>query len=273
MTEGPPDIAGGWDVLADAYQREVGWPDDELAWGLRCPAERDLRLVSDVLPGADVLVLGCGGGQDLVALAALGAATLTGIDPSAAQLRHAAARLESAGLQARLVRTDATSLGAVGDATVDVVVAVQALDYVEHLDRCVAEVARVLRPGGVFACSVLHPADLSTDEGPPYGWHTSYFTSQRDWVWDGLADEDVPLRSWFRSPSVWFTTVTEGGLRVERLLEPAPIDDPRWIERGWLDECSSAKLELVPGSILLRARRPRDPRAAADEDRRGNGLG
>lgn len=256
MDDGP-DNAAAWDVLAAAYQEHVGWPEDELHWGLACPPESDLRLVRDVVPGARTLVLGCGGGQELVALARLGSGPLVGIDPSVEQLRHARLRLEEAGLDARLLPRVAESLDGMEDGSIDLVVSVQALDYVRDLGACFAEVARVLRPGGVLAFSVLHPADLSTAEEPPYGWHSSYFTAERDWVWDGLADRDVALRSWFRSPSAWFTAVTEAGLTVERLLEPGPVDDrSAWIERGWLDERSARKLDLVPGTIALRAVRP-----------------
>jgi SAM-dependent methyltransferase len=252
-----PDITAGWDRLAAAYQREVGWPEDELSWGLRCPSERELGLVSDVARGAATVVIGCGGGQDLVALAHLGAGPLTGIDPSAEQLAHAARRCEAAGVDARLVRAGAEDLAVLADGTADLVVSVQALDYVADLAACFGEVRRILRPGGRLAFSVLHPADLSTDDRPPHGWHTAYFTEQRDWEWSGLADEPVRLRSWFRSPAAWFTAVTAAGLEVTRLLEPAPVADPRWRELGWLDEATEAKLDLVPGTIALTAVRPR----------------
>jgi SAM-dependent methyltransferase len=255
-----PDNAAGWDRLAAAYQRDVGWPEDELSWGLRCPTERELRLVSDVVRGADTVVLGCGGGQDLVALGRLGAATLTGVDPSAEQLAHAARRAEAAGMDVHLVRAGAEQLDALGDEVADLVVSVQALDYVADLAACFAEVRRILRPGGRLAFSVLHPADLSTEDPPPHGWHTSYFTEQRDWEWDGLADRPVRLRSWFRSPANWFTAVTAAGLQVTRLLEPAPVDDPRWRQLGWLDATTEAKLDLVPGTIALTAVRPRHRR-------------
>lgn len=56
-----PDNEAAWDALADAYQEHVGWPEDELTWGLRCPPESDLRVLG--VADAAVLVLGCGGGQ------------------------------------------------------------------------------------------------------------------------------------------------------------------------------------------------------------------
>lgn len=251
-----PDNERSWDVLADAYQEHVGWPDDELTWGWRVPVEGELELVSDVVAGATTVVLGCGGGQDLVALARLGAGELTGLDVSAGQLRHARRRLADAGVHAELVHAAATELGPLADGSTDLVVSVQALDYVEDVARLFAEVRRVLRPGGVLAFSVMHPAEAATEDVPPYAWTSSYFSAERDWVWDGLADEDPAFRSWFRSPAAWFTAVTEAGLVVERLVEPPPVDDRRWVERGWLDADSYAKLDMVPATILLRARRP-----------------
>ena len=103
---------------------------------------------------------------------------------------------------------------------------------------------------------MLHPADLRTAADPPHGWDRSYFDAEERWTWDGLADDDVDLVSWFRSPAAWFTAATDAGLVVDRLLEPAPVDDRRWIDRGWVDEVGYAKADLVPATILLRARRP-----------------
>lgn len=266
-TQGPspgtPDNAAAWDTLAASYDHEVGWPERELAWGIRCPPESQLRVISDVVSGATTTVVGCGGGQDLVALHRLGATNLTGIDPSSAQLERARDRLDNAGVPGRLLLGDDRRLNKLAAGHADLVVTVQALDYVEDLERCLGGVARALRPGGVFAMSVLHPADVSTADTPPYGWHTSYHREERDWSWDGLSDEPVVLRSWFRSPSAWFTAASDAGLVVERMLEPAPGPADPWVERGWLDDASSAKLELVPSTFVLRARRPDEPSSSA----------
>ncbi len=258
-----PDNTAAWDTLSASYDREIGWPDRELAWGIRCPPESQLQVISDVVTGADTTVVGCGGGQDLLALHRLGATGLTGLDPSTAQLERARQRLDTAGVRAHLLLGDDRRLDELPAGHADLVVTVQALDYVEELDRCLRGVVRALRPGGVFAMSVLHPADVSTADTPPFGWHTSYHREQRDWSWDGLTDEPVRLRSWFRSPSTWFTAVSDAGLVVERMLEPAPGPAEPWVERGWLDEASAAKLDLVPSTFVLRARRPGGPAAPA----------
>lgn len=251
-----PDNAAGWDRLADAYQAHIGWPDGALAWGFRCPPESDLQVLAGATSEARTLVLGCGGGQDLVALARLGVGALTGIDPSARQLDHARARLDRAGLDATLVRTGAEDLGALDDAAFDLVVSVQALNYVADAGRCFSEVHRVLAPGGTLAFSVMHPADALTSDSPPHGFERAWWDVASDWVWDDLAESDVPLRSWFHSTADWFTLVSDAGLVTERLIEPPPIEDPTWLDNGWLDELTYAKLDVVPATIILRASRP-----------------
>jgi len=250
----PPDNRAAWDALAGAYQEHVGWPDEALTWGFRCPPESELRVLGD-LTGARVLVLGCGGGQDLVALARMGAARLSGIDISDEQLVHAGARLAAAGRKARLVQGSADDLRRFRSGSVDVVASVQALNYVERLDRCFAEVYRVLVPGGRFAFSVLHAADASTAETHPHAWHRSYFAAQADWTWDGLTEDAVELRSWYPTVAGWATAMIDAGFELERLIEPAPIDDRSWIDRGWLDEASYAKLDLVPATLIVAGRR------------------
>lgn len=253
MTD-PDGNARSWDTLADAYQHEVGWPEDDLAWGIRCPRESQLA----VLAGASgaTLVLGCGGGQDLVALARLGLGPLTGLDASPRQLAHARMRLAAHDLEADLVESDAADLSRFAADSFAMVVSVQALDYVGDAAACFGHIARVLRPGGTLAFSVVHPADAATAETTPFGWEHSYFDVEREWVWDGLADADPVLRSWYRSPADWFTLVTGAGLVVDRLLEPPPSPDPWWHESGWVDADGWAKLDRVPGTIVVRARRP-----------------
>lgn len=251
-----PDNAAGWDRLADAYQAHVGWPDQALTWGFRCPPESDLQVLAGVTSGARTLVLGCGGGQDLVALARLDVGALVGIDPSARQLEHARARLDAAGLDAELVRARAEDLEAFDDASFDLVVSVQALNYVGDAARCFTEVRRVLEPGGTLAFSVMHPADALTSDSPPHGFERPWWDVASDWVWDDLAESDITFRSWFHSTAGWFTLVTGAGLVVDRIAEPPPVADRTWIDTGWLDERTYAKLDVVPGTIIVRAHRP-----------------
>ena len=96
-----------------------------------------------VPPGARVLDLACGSAPTGELLRA---ASYLGLDLSHAELRLGAAR----GL--RVARADAARLP-VADAAVDVVVCSMALQLLP-LEPALAEVRRVLRPGGTFAATV-----------------------------------------------------------------------------------------------------------------------
>jgi SAM-dependent methyltransferase len=98
------------------------------------------------LDGLGVLDVGTGDGAYGVALASHGA-RVTGLDVSLPALGAAARRARSSGTPRALVAGDAPSLP-FGSGTFDLVVAVTALCFVRSPQQAVAEIARVLRPGG-----------------------------------------------------------------------------------------------------------------------------
>ena len=111
--------------------------------------ERSFELL-EPRPGARLLDVGCGTGEDVLALAprVLPGGRVTGIDVSAAMIDEARRRVGAAVGRAVDLRVgDATRLD-LGDATVD---GCRAERTLQHLDRpadAVAEMARVTRPGG-----------------------------------------------------------------------------------------------------------------------------
>ncbi len=94
----------------------------------------------------DVLDVGCGDGTSAVTLAGL-RARVSGLDASMPALRAAGSRAEAAGVQVSLVAGDAGALPFEAR-TFDLAVTVTALCFVSDPERAVAEIARVLRPGG-----------------------------------------------------------------------------------------------------------------------------
>lgn len=96
--------------------------------------------------GLDVLGSGCGVGGSLVAWWTAGAATVTGleIDPAIVEM----AQLRVAGLDGvRALLYDGGELP-FDDGSFDVVESLDVLEHVPHPQRYIAELTRVLRPGG-----------------------------------------------------------------------------------------------------------------------------
>ena len=137
---------------ASLYQAEDWW--DGSVRGLRqlrklVPARFAYfdRIVPD-WRGLDVLDLGCGGGFMAEPLARRGAAVI-GVDPCPQAVAAAARHARGTGLDIDY-RVGAGETLPLADAAVDVVVCVDVLEHVDDLDAVLAEVARVLRPGGLL---------------------------------------------------------------------------------------------------------------------------
>jgi 2-polyprenyl-3-methyl-5-hydroxy-6-metoxy-1,4-benzoquinol methylase len=148
------------------------------------------------LDGAAVLCLAGGGGQQSAAFALLGA-NVTVFDLSADQLerdRHAAKHY---GIDVRTIQGDMRDLSPLGAAAFDVVYQPHSLGFVPDARLVFAQVARVLRPGGVYHFAIANPfyAGLSerdwNGEGYtlklPYVDGAEVVTPDADWVYPGGA--------------------------------------------------------------------------------------
>lgn len=242
--------AKGWDAIGPRYQAERGWPHRDLFWGHRVPPESQLRALGDV-GGKRTIVLGCGGGQDVVALSRLGATGLVGVDLSDVQLEHARALIANEGVSARLEQRSMSDLSIFPDESFELAVSSHAMTYVEHMEECAREVKRVLAPNGQFGFSVHHPIDASTSDEPPYGFRKPYFQVRTDWAWRSLGGEKAPFTSYHRTVSDWFTLIAEAGFVVDKLMEPRPSEHVLWAGADY-----DQKLDWTPGTLIIVARKP-----------------
>lgn len=141
-----------YDAVADR------WWSDEIRW---------VRTLKNMVPGRlswfdrqidwqgkTVLDLGCAGGFMAEALEARGA-QVTGIDPAADAIAAAQAHAAQTG---KAIRYDVGVGEALpyADDSFDAVVCVDVLEHVQSLPQVVAEVARVLRPGGLFLFDTIN---------------------------------------------------------------------------------------------------------------------
>ncbi|NBE08206.1 bifunctional 2-polyprenyl-6-hydroxyphenol methylase/3-demethylubiquinol 3-O-methyltransferase UbiG [Paragemmobacter ruber] len=124
-------------TLKNLVPGRLGWFDGQIDWA-----------------GKAVLDLGCAGGFMAEALARRGAA-VTGIDPAAEAIGAARAHARAAGLRIGYDVGVGEALP-YADAAFDAVVCVDVLEHVADLHKVLAEVARVLRPGGLFLFDTIN---------------------------------------------------------------------------------------------------------------------
>ncbi len=109
--------------------------------------------------GKDVLDLGCAGGFMAEALAARGA-HVTGIDPAADAIDAARAHARATGLRIGYDVGVGEALP-YDDSSFDAVVCVDVLEYVADLHKVLSEVARILRPDGLFLFDTINRNPLA----------------------------------------------------------------------------------------------------------------
>ena len=145
------DVASRWwsvDIrwvrtLKNMVPARLRWFDQAITW-----------------PGKEVLDLGCAGGFMAEALDERGA-RVTGIDPATEAIAAARAHAQTAG---RDIRYDTGKGEALpyDPESFDAVVCVDVLEHVDDLSKVVLEVARVLRPGGVFLFDTINRNPVAT---------------------------------------------------------------------------------------------------------------
>lgn len=153
IDKAPDRIAGMFDAIAGRYDLLNHLLSVGLDRRWRARAVRALRLT-----GVETVLDVCTGTGDLaIALAsgargASGAARVVGIDFAGEMLRHGSRKLAARALEDRvyLLRADATRVP-LPDGSVDAATVAFGIRNVEHPDRALAELHRVVRPGGRIA--------------------------------------------------------------------------------------------------------------------------
>lgn len=201
LPECSADMAAVAAVLEERRRRSQEFFDrharqwDDLARTLLPVPGYHERLLSLVPEGKTVVEVGLGTGGLLPALAAK-AARVVGVDHSPAMLEEARRRLAVAGLAGIDLRLGEMTHLPLPDRSVDCAVLNMALHHAADPAVVLAEIRRVLAPGGVLVL-----ADLARHE--------------REWVREQLADQWLGFGE--EELSGWLTAAGFGDIRCERL--------------------------------------------------------
>jgi len=145
-------VSGKWARTARRFRLNAAYCEPLLA----------SRVVTDLMQveqRARILDCGVGNGSLSIALASLmtGSADFHAVDTSAEMLVQAKSLMQHAGLDPHLQQADVMSLP-YEDQSFDVVMAAHVLEHLPDPQRALAEMVRVLKPGGMVFLCVTRPS-------------------------------------------------------------------------------------------------------------------
>ncbi|WP_240796545.1 class I SAM-dependent methyltransferase [Streptomyces sp. RFCAC02] len=190
-----------------------------------------LSLAGDVA-GRRILDAGCGSGPLFAALRDRGA-LVTGLDSSAGMVELARRRL---GADAALHVADLSDPLPFADDAFDDVVASLVLHYLEDWGPTLAEMRRVLRPGGRLIASVQHPFVDYAMQNPRPDYHA---TTSYTYEWDDFVGQPAPMTFWRRPLHAMTEAFTAAGFRLTVISEPRPDPAARELYPDEFDDLST----------------------------------
>ena len=213
--------AARYDQIADFYDAAKGESVADSATAAL------LRLAGPVT-GLRLLEVACGQGRVARELARRGA-QVTGLDISAALLAKARAQEQARPLGIDYLHADVTAPGILDGQLFDGAVCNLGLSDIDDLDGALANVARLVRAGGWFGFSLLHPCFPGWDRDAPSSW-----PPDRGYYWEGWWLASNPgfrgkVGSNHRTLSTYLNSLTAHGLTLEEAVEPPP--GQKWAQR------------------------------------------
>jgi SAM-dependent methyltransferase len=236
---------------SDAWEKNAQWWQDGFTDGADPEYEEQiLPLAAQYLAGASRVVdVGTGEGQIARLAIKLDASVVAGLDPTRAQIAVAAERGGGPGY----VRGSAERLP-FADASFDAAIACLVFEHLPDHVPPIAEIGRVLAPGGRFVFFLNHPLL----QAPNSGWVIDHILEEEYWRIGPYLPVDVSMEELapgvllpfvHRPLSQYVNAMAEHGLLLERMEEPAPPE-------GFLAKADEYRAAAtIPRLLLLVARK------------------
>ncbi len=217
-------MSNGWDESADAWIADMGEHGDFGRRYVLDPALLPLAIAGRPRTALDV---GCGEGRLCRMLGAQGVAA-TGVDPTRALIAEARRR-DGVG---RYLVADAASLP-FAERAFDLVVSCLSLVDIPDPAAAIAEMARVLAPGGRLLIANSNGFNTAGDGREDLGWARHADGTKAHFRIDGYLDERVQWLEWrgirirnhHRPLSAYMKLLLAQGLVLTHFDEPRPVAD------------------------------------------------
>lgn len=253
------NIKKSWDRIAEHYNRRYEISCDIVHFGPLCPGEDKLRLLGDIR-GRKVIDMGCGGGQNAVALAKLGA-EVTGIDLSGEQISRAEQLGRDENVSVRFLQSDIADMPSFADRSFDMAISACAISFSERIDLVFAEVFRILEAGARFIISDMNPLQYFLDEtGDGVTFNNRFFQRSLplNWTWEFEELDRAPrFRHYVRPVSLYINSLIDAGFIIKKVLEPEPtMDTPH---KGFSEEIMREYpyiAEHIPITFVIVCKKP-----------------
>ncbi|WP_137726110.1 class I SAM-dependent methyltransferase [Prescottella subtropica] len=246
-----------WDADADDYHRTHGeflGVDSDAGEFVWCPEglhEGDVHLLGEVA-GTRILEVGCGSAPCARWLAGQGA-DVVGLDISMGMLDKGVAAMERSGARVPLVQAGAEALPFADESFDLACSAFGAVPFVADSALVMREVARVLRPGGLWVFAVNHPIRWIFPDDPGPGGLTATIPYFDRTPYVEVDDDGVPTYvEHHRTIGDRVREAVAAGLEVRDIVEP---EWPEWLDREW-GQWSPLRGQVFPGTAIFVTRKP-----------------
>lgn len=226
-----------YDAVADFYVAQVGDAVED-------PATAALLGLVGEVTGARLLDLACGQGRVTRELARRGA-IVTGADLSAALITQAKATEEADRLGIEYMIADVGDESAFPADSFDGGVCNFGLSDIDDLDATLATVHRVIKPGGFFVVSLLHPCFPGWTEKVSASWPAGDGYFAEGW-WRAEASNSKlrqQVGANHRMISTYLNALTGHGLAIDAVVEPMTPEN-------WLT--ANPEMDPVPVFLIIR---------------------
>lgn len=250
-----------WNIISSKYHKSVDISFDEVHYGPCGFGENKYKLLGSVREKM-IVELGCGGGQNSIALAKQGA-NVIGIDYSSTQIQNAKSNAKKHSVSVDFFEFDLNKKIPIESDKIDIIISSFLIEYIRDIKSFTKEINRILKTGGICVICDLHPFlsphDIINIHQSFRFSETDYFSETRinfDWRFeDGSKYE---FERFHRPLGAYLSSFKDANLSLESIIEPRVFDDIEKNATPYYDEYIMSQYKFwkrQPYSIIFKLKK------------------